>query len=145
MSFTPGFMKAFKAFDRERRSLRSLKEWHAFRKRWFCDEDWPRKSSEQLKSEGVVQRKSISRLRDGRRWAPGFWLFDLTPEARYEYFWTVFVIGSPLEEPRWNKAPRTPATGWQQECGYCQISTWDMGDDVCPRCGRALYYVWAAD
>lgn len=145
MSFTPQFIKAFKTFDFERRSLRSLKEWHAFRKRWFRDKDWPTKSSGQLRSEGVKQRRLISKIRDGRRWAPGFWRIDLTPEARYEYFWTLYAIGSPLECTRWNTVPRTSATWWHQECGYCQISTWDLGGDICPSCGRTLYYVWAAD
>ncbi|MBI3552161.1 MAG: hypothetical protein HY077_06560 [Elusimicrobia bacterium] len=140
-------MKAFKTFDCERRSIRSLKEWYAFQKRWFRDEDWPTKSSEQLRSEGVKQRKLISRIRDHRRWTAVVWMIDLTPEARYEYFWTRYVIGLRLEGPLWKKKPlqRTFAMGWHKECGYCQISTWDRGDDICPQCGRALHYVYVAD
>ena len=138
--FIPDFMKEFDTFDRQRRSIRTLDEWHSFRKRWFDHTDWPLKSGKQLIKE--MKKDVIPIVLNGRGFAPGHWLYDLSAEARYEYFWTLHVIGDPLLCPDWNKVPRTRETGWQQECAYCQISTWDFGDDTCPRCGRTMYYNW---
>ena len=145
MSFVPKFMKSFKTFDRERRSLRTAKQWHAFRKRWFDSENWPEKSKDRLGRHWDKQQKLISKIRDGRRWAPGLWIVDLAPEARYHYFWTLWVIGSPLLDSRWNEIRRTPETRWWQECGYCQISTQDFGDLTCPVCRREMYWTWVGD
>ena len=145
MSITPSFMQHFAKFDRERRSIRTLREWNAFKKKWFDSAAWPGKTKEQLAREDIQRRKKISKIRDGRRWAPGFWLIDLTAEARYEYFWTLSVIGAPLRDPRWNTITPTAEGGWFQECGYCNISTPDLGSAVCPVCGRTMYYGWIKD
>ncbi|HEY9841629.1 MAG: hypothetical protein ACAI44_35830 [Candidatus Sericytochromatia bacterium] len=146
MSFTPPFMQHFETFDRARRAIHTLEEWQVFKQHWFDKTDWPDKNSKaQLIREDIQKRELIAQIQDGRRWGPGYWLVDLTAEARYEYFWTLYVIGEPLENPRWNTVKRTEASGWYQECRFCEIFTPDLGSEVCPNCGRAMYYVWAKD
>ena len=150
MSFTPKFMKHFAAFSRERQAIRSLKDWRDFKKRWFSEmkdlsQSLPRKSSKQLTEENLQKRKTISKIHDGRGWAPCTFTIDVTAKARYEYFWTCRTIGAPLEDPRWNPETRKTTSGWMQECGYCDIATFDLGSEVCPACGRALYYCWVSD
>jgi hypothetical protein len=144
VSFTPEFMKAFDVFDRERRAIRTLEDWRAFQKRWFDHTNWPKKSKELITKEGI-QKAKRPKVINGRRWSTTYFSYDLTPEARYEYCWTLTVIGAPLQSPNWNTAPRTVENGWRQECGYCEISTGSLGDDTCPQCGRPMYYAWYSD
>ncbi len=145
MSFTPKFMRSLRSFDRERRALRTAAEWYAFRMRWFDREKWPEKPRDQIGKELTEGHQLVSEIRDGRRWAPGIFTIDITPEARYHYFWTLNTIGQPLLDPRWSTIKKSPETGWRQECGYCFISTQDQGEPTCPRCGRELYWQWVAE
>lgn len=124
MSFNPKFMRSFKTFDRE---------------------SWPEKPADPLGREVAERPQAIAKIRDGRRWAPSFWTIDLSPEARYQYFWTLRAIGAPLEDPASFGLRRTPGSRWQQECGFCGIATSDDGDLACPPCGRELYWEFVAD
>lgn len=81
----------------------------------------------------------------GRSWSYTFGSYDLTPEARYEYCWTMAKVGSPLKFPHEAGRKKKPKEGWRQECPYCEISTDELGEAVCPKCGRELADVRYAD
>ena len=145
-SFTPKFMADFTAFKRERRSIRNLGEWRKFKKRWFGDRDsWPDKPGGKGAREQIDRLRLIAGVRDGRCWTPWYFVVDLSPEARHQYFWTLNTIGAPLENSNWKTIPRTRDNGWQQECGYCGIATSDLGENKCPKCAREMYYQWVCN
>ena len=54
-------------------------------------------------------------------------------------------LGEPLIFTDENNIPKTTEYGWSQDCPYCEISTTDIGDDICPKCGRKLLYDRVAD
>jgi len=138
VAFQPPFMERIAEFDKERRQLHTLEQWRTFAAKWFDTAQWPMKSPEQQKRESSYKQGPFTL--GGRQWGYTTWVYDLTPEARYEYFATLRGIGDPLRFPEATNAPRRPEDGWRQECPYCEISTSDLGDAVCPRCGRELIY-----
>jgi hypothetical protein len=144
MSYTPDFMKRFEEFDRERDAIRTEADWTAFVARWFDQTQWPLKPPETLNKEGL-QKAAVPKVQEGRRWAPVFTHFDLTPEARYEYFWTINTVGNRFKFPQLKEEHRTAMGAWVKECGFCEISTAEPGSDKCPQCRRPLYDVWAPD
>ncbi|MBI4166661.1 MAG: hypothetical protein HY508_13100, partial [Acidobacteria bacterium] len=115
-------MTRFEEFKAERERVRTQEEWIAFRRKWFDTSKWPTKSPVQRAAESW-QKTSAFEL-GGRRWGFTNWGYVLAPEARYEYFWTLHVIGDPLTFPHLRDQPeRRPEDGWTQECHFCEIST----------------------
>ena len=129
MPMVPEFMKRRAAFDREREAVRTMEDWNQFETKWFDSKDWPRRPPPERR-EGLIL--------GGRAWAPTFWVYDLAPEARYEYFFTLRTVGDAARGWR----PEPGQEGWRQECPFCEISTGDIGDATCPQCGRRLISVF---
>jgi hypothetical protein len=125
-------------FRRERTALRSLEEWLRFDKKWLDTSSWPLKSTSQLATEGSQKRGPI--LVGGRKWSFTFWNYDVSPETRYEYFYTIRTFADPFRFPEETDSPRTAEAGYRQECPFDEISTQDIGSELCPKCGRPL--VW---
>ncbi len=137
-------MQRFSEFSAERQAVRTVEEWRAFCAKWFDLSAWPCKTSAQLASESLRKRGPI-RL-GGRQWSYTSWGIDLTPEARYEYCWTLHAVGDPLAFPHMKNRPTPPpGESWAQECPYCEISTDQIGEEVCPQCSRGLVYVYVSD
>ena len=139
MNFDPQFMLQRDLFYKERQAVRSLEDWRSFYKKWLDNSSWPTKPPELIREEGLKKLGPV--LIGGRIW--GFTSFndDISPEARYEYVFTMKTIGDPLKFPHEAELPRTAAEGFSQHCPYCELSTNDVGDDICPQCGRKLVYV----
>jgi hypothetical protein len=135
-------MERFAEFDVERREVRTLEQWRNFAAKWFDRAQWPQKSPEQLQAESTNKQGPFSL--GGRTWGYTSWVYDLTPEARYEYFATLRGIGDPLRFPDATRQPHRAEDGWSQECPYCEISTTELREPVCPRCGRELIYQCSA-
>jgi hypothetical protein len=138
MSIEPEFMRRLSEFRAERARVRTVDDWRAFTARWFDSTKWPKKSPAQLATESFAKRAPLDL--GGRRWSHTTWAYDLTPEARYEYFAARHEVGLPLlfsvaEDGR----------GVTQACPFDEISTPQIGDETCPRCGRRLLYVRVAD
>ena len=80
----------------------------------------------------------------GRLWSYTSWVYDLSPDARYVYFSTLRRVGDPIRFPGSRAGAGGTAAGSDahsaQECPYCEISTAEIGDDLCPQCGRQLVY-----
>ena len=75
-------MLCFEEFAAERRRVRTLEDWTAFAARWFDTSAWPLKPAEQRAAEAAHKRGPV-RL-GGRIWSYTTWVYDLTPEARYD-------------------------------------------------------------
>src|SRR5262245_35505463 len=145
MAFMPDFFLRIHDFDHHRRSLRSEQDWIEFVQKWFPTDSWPLKSPQQLSEESI--RKAGPIELGGRSWVFTSWVYDLDPEARYEYFWTLVMVGHPLVFPNSGRPSSTDLTppGWSQQCPYCEISTDERGDPTCPRCGRLLLWRYSGD
>jgi hypothetical protein len=141
MSLLPEFMRDFERFDAERNRVRDAEGFRALEARWFDTSSWPRKTPAQLADEAAHKRGPVQL--GGRSWSFTSWVYDLTPEARYEYFRTRATVGDRVRFP--DRAQPTAGAGWAHECPHCEISTTDPGNDECPRCGRALIDVHYAD
>ena len=141
MSFVPEFMRDFERFDAERRSVDGAAAWRALEAKWFDTSRWPQKSSAQLAEESARKRGPLSL--GGRTWSFTSWVYDLVPEARYEYFLTRSTVGQRARFPE--RAHAAAPAGCAHECPHCEISTNEPGGPECPRCGRALIDVWYAD
>ncbi len=81
----------------------------------------------------------------GREWIYTNSVYDISPEARYEYFYALRMVGAPFQFPTWKTSPKTADRGWRQECPYDEISTAEIGDPICPKCGRKLVLTWYPD
>lgn len=137
-------MQRFEEFSAERQCVRTVEQWRAFCAKWFDRSKWPPKGPEQLASES--RRKQGPIRLGGRLWGYTSWGIDLTPEARYEYCWTLHAVGDPLTFPHMKDRPTPPpGESWAQECPYCEISTSQIGEEICPQCGRGLVYVYVSD
>jgi hypothetical protein len=131
-------MQELDRFRAERDQLRDLPGWKLFQRKWLNNATWPTKSDDQVRRE-QAGRDSPMRL-GGRLWG---WLSDrddISPEARYEYCWTLEVVGRPLRFPDEAELPKTSAMGFYQYCPYCEIATDEIGSEECPTCGRQLLY-----
>ena len=123
-------------YETDKKRVRSLEDWKLFAQKWFKEAEWPRKSSEQLTAESKWKRGPV-RL-SGRVWTYKFFPYDLTPEARYEYFLTLREVGGPIKFPDEVQMEKSPELGWRQECPYDEISTDEIGEPICPLCQRRL-------
>ena len=141
--FEPVFMQQFPEFDRERASVRTREQWIAFSRKWFDEKTWPRKTAEQMAADSQRKREAI-RL-NGRQWVYTQTVYDLSPEARYEYAFTLHDVGDRIRVPEIFAAAKKPEDGWCQECPYCELSTRDIGDEKCPQCGRRLVFAYYGD
>jgi hypothetical protein len=139
MPFEPEFMKRLTEFAADRGRLHSVTDWVAFQGKWFDRSAWPEKSASQRAAESPNKRGPVQI--GGRTWGYTSWTYDLTPEARYEYFATLHSVGDPIRFPHEAGIAKTAANGWRQECPFDEISTKELGDESCPRCGRRLQYV----
>ena len=139
MPFEPEFMRRFSEFIAERRRVRSVADWRAFQGKWFDQSGWPEKSPSQRAAESLNKSGPVEI--GGRTWGHTSWIYDLTPEARYEYFSTLHSVGDPIRFPDEARVAKTAENGWRQECPFDEISTDQLGDETCPRCGRQLLYV----
>ena len=136
--FAPAFMQRLDEFRKERASISTLDEWMAFAKKWLDTEDWLLKTAGQTEAEGM--RKCGPVVLGGRKWVYTSWNYDVSPEARYEYFYTLRGFGDVVRFPEVRSVPKTAENGYRQECPYCEISTREIGGPTCPTCGRALIF-----
>jgi hypothetical protein len=123
-------------FRRERDAVQSIENWNVFYRKWLNNASWPTKSKEKLNDEAKHKCAPISI--GGRTWGFTFFNDDISPEARYEYFFALKSIGDPLKFPNERQLPKTAELGFSQQCPYCEISTNEIGDDRCPKCKRQL-------
>lgn len=133
----------YQKYIKEKQQVRTFNDWLVFKKRWFNKTEWPEKSSFQLKEESYNKIGPINL--GGRLWGYTTYIYDITPDSRYEMFSALRNLGEPLFFGDEIKIPRTSEYGWFQECPYCEISTTDIGDEICPKCGRKLLYGRAAE
>jgi hypothetical protein len=138
MSFEPIFMLQHEEYLAEKQRVRSVEDWQKFAAKWFDRSNWPEKDEAQLAEEAPLKRGPV-RL-GGRLWGYTFFIYDLSPEARCEYLTTVRTLGDPILFPDAANREKVPEEGWSQRCPYCEISTYEMGDETCPQCGHALAY-----
>jgi hypothetical protein len=143
MAYVPDFAQQRAIYESEKAAIRTVEDWYAFNRRWFPTQKWPRKSDAQVRAESVNKRGPVDL--GGRRWSNVTYSYDLTPEDRYEYVFTQRTIGDPLRYPEEQATEKTPADGWAQECPYDEISTTQIGDMTCPKCGRRLVFTRRAD
>ena len=139
----PNFTQHLKKFRADLAGVKTIEDWLTFQKEWFDTANWPKKSRDQRASESAKKRGPVKI--GGRTWSYTNWTYDLSPEARYEYFWALRMVGAPLKFPDWHKSPKIAANGWRQECPYDEISTDGIGDSTCPKCGRKLVLTWYSD
>jgi len=66
---------------------------------------------------------------------------EVTLEGVRSRLWR--IEGEP--PPELAAATNRSGRGWRQECFFCEISTADIGDPTCPRCGRRLFSTYVAD
>jgi hypothetical protein len=130
-------------YERDKRRVVDLAGWMEFRRKWFPTETWPWKGPEPAATPPRRPCGPISL--GGRRWGRASYVYDIPPEALYEYGYTRSTLGDPFVFPHERDSPRTAAEGWSQECPYCQISTNEIGDELCPSCGRKLAFVRCTD
>jgi len=138
MAYVPEFMRRSDEFARERDAVRTREEWRALSRKWLDASAWPRKTPEQC-AEDQARKRGPVRI-GGRTWSSFSDGLDLDPLARYVLHDTVHRVGDPLVFPQMADVPREAGAGWVQECGYCEISTRELGEETCPRCGRKLHF-----
>lgn len=143
MSFEPVFMTKFDEYQSEKGKVRTVADWIAFKKRWFDKADWPRLTPQQTQERSRHKRGPVEI--GGRTWSYTNFAYDITPEARYEYFFTLSGIGAALAFGITAAQAKTAERGWRQECPFDEISTDEIGDETCPKCGRKLVYTQYAD
>lgn len=143
MPIVPEFAQNRSAYNADKLKITSLDDWLAFNRKWFPADSWPRKSDADVRAEAPAKRGWLDL--GGRRWSHVSYAYDLSPEDRYEYIYTQRMIGDPLKNPEEKNIPRTAAEGWAQECPHCEITTSQIGADVCPRCGRKLAFTRRAE
>ena|SRR5579884_1921127 len=132
----PRFAQENEAFWADLRSVKTLPDWMRFQREWFDTANWPKKTSSQLAQESVRKRGPVTI--GGREWSYTNWVYDLPPQSRYDYFWALRMVGAPLKFPDWRASPKTAENGWRQECPFDEISTSEIGEPICPKCGREL-------
>jgi hypothetical protein len=143
MPFIPKFMREHAAYQSELSNVKTLPQWELFTKTWFDTSDWPKKSGEDIAKESERKKGPVSL--GGRSWCFTNSAYDLTAEARYEYYYATHEVGSPLKFPLWRTSPKKAANGWRQECPYCEISTDEIGSPICPQCSRKLIFEWYSE
>ncbi len=143
MSYNPKFIVEFEKYNKEKQNIKTFDDWQKFNKKWFDKKNWPQKTSSQF-AEDSKNKISPCQL-GGRLWGYTTYIYDITPEARYEMFSALRNLGEPLIFTDENNITKTAEYGWSQDCPYCEISTTDIGDDICPKCGRKLLYDRVAD
>ncbi len=145
MAYEPEFMKRFEEYNKEKQAIKTLEDWRRFKKKWFDWQNWPRKTAAQQREYEIKCKNPIQA--GGRTWHHTLLLLDITPEARYEYSVTSDEIGFPLAFPNGIHKPQDLSNtyGWSQECPFDEIATDEIGDEICPVCGRKLIYVWTGD
>jgi hypothetical protein len=145
MPHIPEFMIRYREYCDDKERLRTLADWTEFNRKWFVGQGWPEKSRT---PEECYSAKNPNRFQAGARsWFRVFHSEDITPEARYEMDVTSATIGLPLVFPNGIHVPdhAQASWGWSQECPFDEISTTDLGADVCPLCARKLIYRWTGD
>lgn len=129
-------MQEFEKFLEERSQIRSKEDWMSFQKKWLDNRSWPMKSPEQRRFE--YNHYDFPKQIKGRLWGYIEFNDDISPECRYEYCWTLSVIGRKFKFPEEIDLPKTRENGFFQYCPFCQISTSEIGKDICPQCSRQL-------
>ena len=138
MPFQPEFMLRFDEYTRQRDAVRTVEDWTALSRGWFDHSVWPRKTPDQCQQD-QARKHSPVRI-GGRSWSYFVDGLDLDPAARYELHDAVHRVGSPLVFPHMEGVLKEASAGWEQRCGYCEITTHELGDETCPRCGRRLHF-----
>ena len=141
--FQPLFMKKISDFRLERKLVKSESDWLIFRQKWLDTSTWPRweKDDLALKFEQWTNEtggKGYLTLAD-TKWGRSELVYALTPEARFEYSFTKFVIGGAIclgQTPplQWKDVPST----WTSECPRCEIFSSSFMPKTCPKCGGQL-------
>ena len=143
MPLVPEFASNRPAYNADKAKVVTLEDWVAFSQKWFPWKTWPRKSDAQVRAEAPGKRGWLDL--GGRRWSYVNYVYDLSPEDRYEYIYTERMLGDPLRFPQGKDDPKTADEGWAQQCPYCEITTTQIGADVCPQCGRKLAFTRRAE
>ncbi len=145
MPFQPEFMIKTEEYEKEKSKIVSGDDWRKFKFKWFNESTWPKKTLEQREIESINNREA--KIIKGRKWGHVFYPYDITSEARYEMFVTLYEIGFPLVFLNGIQKPNNINNnqGWNQDCPYDEISTMEIGDKICPICGRRMIYVWTGD
>jgi hypothetical protein len=138
MPHTPEFRQKFEEYSREKLQIKNLQDWAEFAKKWFPSVKWPRKTPQQLGCESQGKKGPIKL--GGRVWSYETYAYDIKPEDRYEYIYTLKTIGDALRFPDEQISSKIASEGWRQECPFCEIETGEIGEDVCPLCGRKLVF-----
>lgn len=138
MPFEPEFMLKPEQFRSDREEVRTLDDWKAFNKKWLIRISWPKKSPDVQRAE--AQKKKGPVLIGRRLWSFTNFNFDISAEARYEFFFALRTVGWPLKFPDQVELPKTAENGFYQECPYCEIATTEIGEEICPQCERKLLY-----
>lgn len=142
MTFIPPFMAHYDQFCEERKSVQTLEDWKVFSKKWLNNFSWPTKSAATLQEERTRKKGPVSI--GGRSWGFTYRNDDISPETRFEYALTVNMFRT-LRFPGEESLPKTAEYHFYQECPYCEIWTDEIGDNICPLCGRTLLLGRSAD
>ena len=111
-----------------------------FRKKWFNQgQNWPTKKEEILEAEMAVDSGWHTES-DGRKWRRYFLTWDLTPEEIYECEDANNLMQYKFVFPELANEEKNRKNHWYQDCPYCQIQTYDLGAEKCPKCGRKVFY-----
>jgi len=132
MAFEPDFMRRLDEFRAALSQVRSPAEWLAFKAAWFHDQPWPRRTPEAI---AALSPGAEARL-GGRTFRRAPLPDDLTPEARYQYFWALQAGFAALYPP--GDAPGAEGVRVRVHCPACEHWSDDAGDPACPGCGRPL-------
>ena len=138
MGYTPYFMQSLPAYHTELAQVTTAAKWVDFRTKWFDVSRWPQKTDVQVAQEASM-RIGPFRL-GGRLWGFTSSVYDITPDARYEYFKARLTVGMPLQFPQTTASAKIAENGWIQVCPYCEIFTDQIGPMDCPKCGRKLLF-----
>ena len=132
MPFEPAFMQRLPEFRAALAQVRTTEDWLAFKRAWFHDQPWPRRSPEALQALGPGEAVQGG----GRTFRRAPLPDDLTAEARYQYF-AALQVGFAALYPA-SDAPGAPGVRVRWQCPACEVWSDDDGGPECPACGRPL-------
>lgn len=144
--YVPSFFRNLEEYNKSKKEVKTLDDWRAFKKKWYDDcEIWPNKNDKLGLAEQNLRHGTFEA--GGRKWGYIYHPLDLDPGALYEFIRTETEIGLPLALPNGIHSPQQADSNrnWQQECPHCDIWTSEIGEEVCPVCGRKLLYQRVGD
>ena len=141
MAYEPDFMTRFDHFSEDIKQLKNEQDWLEFRSKWLDQTDWPHRK----KPFDQPTNRTVQSLQN-RIWVKSFWAYDLSPEARYEYFSVLLGVGMDIRFPHLKRPDaQNLAKPWTLYCPYCEIVTEQPGSQQCPICDRDLLFDYLED